>query len=106
MDSVVSSAAKSSTVSPSSCSAADSFAPCPAPEAVQSRADPPARRSAAVSPYGGSEERLVEDEPSARTHVPASPRGPGVVVDLDDDDPVFDDLEYYEPVVYRRAAGQ
>ena len=28
------------------------------------------------------------------------------VVDLDDDDPSFDDLEYYEPVVYRRASGQ
>ena len=28
------------------------------------------------------------------------------VVDLDDDDPGFDDLEYYEPYQYRRAAGQ
>lgn len=67
---------------------------------------PPARRSAAVSPYGRQAERLLEDEPSAATHVPASPRGPGIVVDLDDDDPAFDDLEYYEPIVYRRAAGQ
>ena len=67
---------------------------------------PPARRSAAVSPYDEQVERLVEDEPTARTHVPASPRGPGIVVDLDDDDPAFDDLEYYEPIVYRRAAGQ
>lgn len=28
------------------------------------------------------------------------------VVDLDDDDPSFDDLEQYEPVEYRRAVGQ
>lgn len=28
------------------------------------------------------------------------------VVDLDDDDPSFDDLEYYQPAVYRRASGQ
>ncbi len=29
------------------------------------------------------------------------------VVDLDDDDPGFDDLEeYHEPVTYRRAVGQ
>ncbi|WP_353648634.1 gephyrin-like molybdotransferase receptor GlpR [Nakamurella sp. A5-74] len=67
---------------------------------------PPARRSAAVSPYGRQAERLIEDEPSAHTHVPTSSRGPGIVVDLDDDDPAFDDLEYYEPIVYRRAAGQ
>jgi hypothetical protein len=29
-----------------------------------------------------------------------------VVVDLDDDDPGFDDLEQYEPMEYRRAVGQ
>ncbi len=28
------------------------------------------------------------------------------VVDLEDDDPSFDDLDYYEPVAYRRASGQ
>ncbi len=28
------------------------------------------------------------------------------MVDLDDDDPAFEDLEKFEPVVYRRAAGQ
>lgn len=67
---------------------------------------PPVRRSAAVSPYGQREERLVEDELSASSQVPGSSRGPGVVVDLDDDDPAFDDLEYYEPVAYRRAVGQ
>ena len=35
--------------------------------------------------------------------------GPGrgrQMVELDDDDPAFDDLENYEPVVYRRASGQ
>ncbi len=28
------------------------------------------------------------------------------IVDLEDDDPSFDDLEYYQPVTYRRASGQ
>lgn len=28
------------------------------------------------------------------------------IVDLDDDDPSFDDLEYYQPLAYRRASGQ
>ncbi|MBM9467462.1 divisome protein SepX/GlpR [Nakamurella leprariae] len=28
------------------------------------------------------------------------------IVDLDDDDPAFDDLEYYDPTEYRRAVGQ
>lgn len=28
------------------------------------------------------------------------------IVDLDDDDPAFEDLEYYQPVAYRRASGQ
>lgn len=28
------------------------------------------------------------------------------VIDLDDDDPSFDDLDYYMPVAYRRASGQ
>jgi hypothetical protein len=43
--------------------------------------------------------------PSAASGPPAH-YGPGVVVDLDDDDPAFDDLEYYRPVTYRRAAGE
>ncbi len=43
---------------------------------------------------------------------PSQVPGPGhsrsnrVVVDVDDDDPGFDDLEQYEPMVYRRAVGQ
>ena len=28
------------------------------------------------------------------------------IVDQDDDDPAFDDLEYYQPLSYRRASGQ
>jgi hypothetical protein len=28
------------------------------------------------------------------------------IIDLDDDDPAFEDLEYYQPVAYRRASGQ
>ncbi|NNG35302.1 gephyrin-like molybdotransferase receptor GlpR [Nakamurella aerolata] len=43
----------------------------------------------------------VETGVAARTEP-----GRYTVVDLDDDDPAFDDLDMYEPVVYRRAAGQ
>lgn len=28
------------------------------------------------------------------------------IVDLEDDDPAFDDLDYYQPIAYRRASGQ
>lgn len=28
------------------------------------------------------------------------------IVDLEDDDPSFDDLDYYQPIAYRRASGQ
>jgi hypothetical protein len=28
------------------------------------------------------------------------------IIDLDDDDPSFDDLDYYQPIQYRRASGQ
>lgn len=41
----------------------------------------------------------------ARASVPPVGYGHGVPVDLDDSDPVFDDLEYYRPAVYRRRAG-
>ncbi len=37
---------------------------------------------------------------------PVRHRSNRVVLDLDDDDPGFDDLEYYEPMEYRRAVGQ
>lgn len=48
----------------------------------------------------------------ARNAVPASQVPPTgyrrgrQIVDLDDDDPSFDDLEYYQPLSYRRASGQ
>ena len=37
---------------------------------------------------------------------PVRHRSNRVVLDLDDDDPGFDDLEHYEPMEYRRAVGQ
>ncbi|MGI8416096.1 MAG: divisome protein SepX/GlpR [Nakamurella sp.] len=51
------------------------------------------------APHAGPDQRLA-------ARVTGVQRRAGVVVDLDDDDPAFDDLEYYEPIVYRRAAGQ
>jgi hypothetical protein len=41
----------------------------------------------------------------ASTVPPAAQRGGRVVVDLDDDDPAFEDLERYHSPVYRRQAG-
>ncbi|MBE7162237.1 MAG: hypothetical protein INR72_13410 [Williamsia herbipolensis] len=67
---------------------------------------PPASPSRAVSPYRTERESYERDEFEHAAQVPPSARRPGVVVDLDDDDPAFDDLEYYQPVEYRRAAGQ
>ena len=58
-----------------------------------------ARRPAAPDVQVTSEQRT--------TSVPPVAHGRNRhVVDLDDDDPGFDDLEYYEPYQYRRAAGQ
>ncbi len=63
-------------------------------------------------------ERVQADEYGAAPYAQRAPRsqpgGPGPVhhrtsrqvVDLDDDDPGFDDLEQYEPMEYRRAVGQ
>lgn len=77
------------------------------------------REPVPVSPYQ-SEQRTPRNGPvgrpaaaqqaagssaAAQQRVTLSQRRAGVV-DLDDDDPAFDDLEYYEPIVYRRAAGQ
>jgi membrane protein implicated in regulation of membrane protease activity len=50
--------------------------------------------------------RVVSHARPSAASVPPAHYGPGVVVDLDDDDPAFDDLEYYRPVTYRRAAGE
>ncbi len=65
------------------------------------------REAAPVSPY--QREHAPRTGPAQRpaaARVRASQRRAGVVLDLDDDDLAFDDLEYYEPIVYRRAAGQ
>ncbi len=37
---------------------------------------------------------------------PAGYRNGRQIVDLEDDDPSFDDLDYYQPISYRRASGQ
>jgi hypothetical protein len=42
----------------------------------------------------------------ARPSVPPQYYTRGVPVDLDDDDPAFDNLEYYRAVPYRRAVGE
>lgn len=65
------------------------------------------REATPVSPY--QREHAPRTGPAQRpvaARVPGSQRRAEVVLDLDDDDPAFDDLEYYEPIVYRRAAGQ
>lgn len=70
---------------------------------------PAAHEAGPVSPYRRHEDEAPGTGPfeqAAQSQVPAASRRSGVVVDLDDDDPAFDELEYYEPVVYRRAAGQ
>jgi hypothetical protein len=43
--------------------------------------------------------------PSAPMAQPAH-YGAGTVVDLDDDDPAFSDLENHQPLIYRRASGE
>ena len=44
---------------------------------------------------------------AASSQVPPSGYHSGrQIVDLEDDDPSFDDLEYYQPISYRRASGQ
>ncbi len=43
----------------------------------------------------------------AMSQVPPSGNRRGrEIVDLEDDDPSFDDLDYYQPLTYRRASGQ
>lgn len=55
-------------------------------------------------------QRARQLRPEYRTGAGAPPRrvdDPSrQIVDLDDDDPGFDDLERHEPITYRRAAGQ
>jgi hypothetical protein len=52
--------------------------------------------------------RPESGRPARRARTGTSAVVPGrTVVDLDDDDPAFDDLdEYQQPVTYRRASGQ
>jgi hypothetical protein len=65
------------------------------PEYDVDRSDSPA----AGSPFAAG--------PRISSQAPASGYRRGrQIVDLDDDDPSFDDLEYYEPLLYRRASGQ
>ncbi len=71
--------------------------------ARQTRPEYHSDRRTSVTPF-------AEDAPIAVT----PPRRPQyhdwqaghTVVDLDDEDPSFDDLEYYRPVSYRKAVGQ
>ena len=57
-------------------------------------------------------ESFVAASPFVAGPVPASQPVPSgfrrgrQIVDLDDDDPSFEDLEYYQPLTYRRASGQ
>jgi hypothetical protein len=68
-----------------------------------------------VSPYRPADRDRTPAAPvsapeheSARTSTvpPAAYHRSRQIVDLDDDDPRFDDLEYYTPVTYRRAVGE
>lgn len=78
---------------------AQPLSPYQSEPAEHSRAVPHRSRPA---PHTGPVQR-----PAARsTQLPPHRRRVGTIVDLDDDDPAFDDLDRYEPIVYRRAAGQ
>lgn len=66
-----------------------------------------------ISPYqhqvrqaGSAAPGPAEPLPARSSQLPAVQRHGHTIVDLDDDDPAFDDLEKFEPIVYRRAAGQ
>lgn len=62
-----------------------------------------AHRTGEIPRPGVADEYRVKSH--VRSAVPPAGYGRGVPVDLDDSDPVFDDLEYYRPAVYRRRAG-
>lgn len=71
------------------------------------------RRARQIRPEFAFEPAAYAPAHSGATPMAAPPaaawNGPGrgrQMVDLDDDDPAFDDLEYYEPVAYRHASGQ
>ena len=58
----------------------------------------------AEQPAGSQVPEVARAE--AATVAPRVGRGRRRPVEFDDDDPAFDELEYYQPVAYRRAAGQ
>ncbi|GGL88167.1 divisome protein SepX/GlpR [Nakamurella endophytica] len=66
--------------------------------------------AAVQHPYGppmvGEPEPVAPAVPAAPVAPAAVSHGRRMVVDVEDDDPGFEDLEYYHPVTYRRAAGQ
>jgi hypothetical protein len=68
--------------------------------ARQIRPERPRAAAAADDPYAQRAPR------PRQAPGPVHHRTNRVVVDLDDDDPGFDDLEQYEPMEYRRAVGQ
>lgn len=64
------------------------------------------QRAREIRPERGYEPREAYEPAAAQVPESAVHRRGRVVLDLDDDDPGFDDLEYYAPVEYRRASGQ
>lgn len=72
------------------------------PESPYQQHQRPVRPAAATAATSSGDRRT--SVPPA--HRPGYASSPYTVVDLDDNDPAFDDLEHYEPIVYRRAAGQ
>ncbi len=71
------------------------------------------RQAAPISPYqqqdrqaGSATPGPAEPLAGRSSQLPPDHRPGHTTVDLDDDDPAFDDLEKFEPIVYRRAAGQ
>jgi hypothetical protein len=68
------------------------------------RADPRAREAEPAAAVPSA--RASGEDRADRWSVPPSQYRAGTVVDLDDDDPAFSDLEHYQPLTYRRASGQ
>lgn len=66
----------------------------------------PERFNDAGIEYSHAPEYAAEAYPVSQIPGPAYDRRGRVVVDLEDDDPGFDDLDQYEPIVYQRASGQ
>ncbi|MEP6979130.1 MAG: gephyrin-like molybdotransferase receptor GlpR [Nakamurella sp.] len=69
-------------------------------------------RARQIRPEHAPDQDVSADPYAQRTSTPYPASGPvrhrsnRVVLELDDDDPGFDDLEQYEPMEYRRAVGQ